>query len=287
MNKNCCLAPNKLTALPQLLHYTTSRNESASEWLVLLHGAGGSITTWKYQWDAFKPYFHLLALDLRDHGLSKDIKPSYASYSFKVLSQDIKTVLDHEGIDRAHFVSLSFGSVLLQDLSLRHPSLIKSAVMAGAIFQANFLIKSFLRTALFFNNFLPYRWMYTTFSYLLMPYKRHQKARKIYQKQARKLTPEEYMKWVSLYREFFRLLDAFFKDGLKFPALIAMGAEDHVFKASAQQMVSKNDQAELFLLNKAGHICNIDRPELFNEKALAFYERFSDGLPVACTLKAQ
>jgi pimeloyl-ACP methyl ester carboxylesterase len=260
-----------------MLNYIRSIQSKASEWLVFIHGAGGSLRTWKYQWETFRPHFHLLAIDLRDHGGSQGMEPAYDRYSFATISREVKEVLDHEGIEEAHFLSLSFGSVLLQDLSLRYPGSIRSAVMAGAVFQPDAPIKGFLRTALLFNKIFPFKWMYTIFSYLVMPYKRHQKARKIYRKEARKLEPEAYMKWVGLYHEFFQLLDRFGAQPLHFPTLIVMGKEDHVFRSSAERMASKNERAELFFLEQAGHICNIDRPEPFNELALAFYERVRKG----------
>lgn len=257
-----------------MLHYERSFLHPEAEWLVFIHGAGGSVATWKYQWEHFRPRFNLLAMDLRDHGASKDLEPAYEHYSFERISADIKEVLDHEGIREAHFLTLSFGSVLLQDLSLRHPSLIRSAVMAGAVFQADAPIKAFLNTALLFHRVLPFRLMYRTFSWLLMPYRRHRTARKIYQRQAEKLDPKAYIKWVGLYHEFFRLLDRFGAKPFAFPALIVMGAEDPVFRASARRIAENSERAELHLLEKAGHICNIDRPKAFNEQALAFYDRF-------------
>ncbi|MEO1256718.1 MAG: alpha/beta hydrolase, partial [Bacteroidota bacterium] len=48
--------------------------------IVFIHGAGGSIQTWKYQFDAFKVDFNVLAIDLRDHGSSKHIQPAYNKY---------------------------------------------------------------------------------------------------------------------------------------------------------------------------------------------------------------
>ncbi|MGJ3236966.1 alpha/beta fold hydrolase [Marivirga sp.] len=252
------------------LNVVTYHNISSKEWIVFIHGAGGSTATWKYQINAFKPFYNLLLIDLRDHGKSKNIVPEVEHYSFDLISEDIKTVLDEHQIEKAHFITLSFGSVIMQDLSIKYPHLVASAIFAGGIFKANNLIKSFVQLARFFNIFLPYKWMYSIFSYLLMPYRKHQKSRKIYQNQAQKLTPGEYMKWVGLYNEFFRLLNRFYHQDINFPALAIMGKEDYIFLKSAKAF-AKNHKSVLFMKIKgAGHICNIDQADIFNELALFF-----------------
>lgn len=252
------------------LNVITCRNLSSKEWVVFIHGAGGSTATWKYQVEAFKPFYNLLLIDLRDHGKSKNIEPELESYNFDIITEDIKKVLDQYEINKAHFITLSFGSVIMQDLSIKYPNLIISAIFAGGIFKANFIIKTFVQLARVFNLFLPYRWMYSVFSYLLMPYKKHQVSRRIYQKQARKLESKEYMKWVGLYSEFFRLLDRFYYQKIHFPVLAVMGSEDYIFLKSAKSFAAKHKQVLIMEIKGAGHICNIDQPKIFNELALYF-----------------
>lgn len=266
------------------LNVITYRNISAKEWIVFIHGAGGSTATWKYQIDAFKSLYNILLLDLRDHGKSKNVQPEAKKYKFDLITEDIKNVLEEHKIERAHFITLSFGSVIMQDLSIKYPDLVASAIFAGGIFKANSLIKSFVQLARVFNIFLPYKWMYSIFSYLLMPYRKHQKSRKIYQKQAEKLTPEEYMKWVGLYNEFFKLLNRFYHQEINFPALAIMGQEDYIFLKSAKAF-AKNQKSVLFMeIQGAGHICNIDQVDKFNELALFFTHqhqyRTEDDFPV-------
>ena len=74
------------------------------------------------QTDAFAPHYRLLLLDLRDHGLSKDILPAFPAYDFDIVAEDILKVLDHLGIEKAHFVSLSIGNVILQKIDMRGPN---------------------------------------------------------------------------------------------------------------------------------------------------------------------
>ncbi len=253
-----------------ILHHQTHNLSNSSEWIVFLHGAGGSTATWKYQLKTFLPFYNVLMIDLRDHGKSKDIEPNHINYKFDIITEDIVKVLNLNEIKKAHFITLSFGSVLLQDLSIKYPKLVASAIFAGGIFKANNWIKSFVNLARFLNLILPYRWMYTLFSWLLMPKETHKNSRKIYQKQAQKLTSLEYMKWVGLYAEFFQLLDRFFNQKIQFNGLVIMGKEDYIFLQAAKSFVQNQKSVRLEIIENAGHICNIDQPEAFNTSAFNF-----------------
>jgi pimeloyl-ACP methyl ester carboxylesterase len=237
---------------------------------VLIHGAGGSIRTWQYQTEAFRPYYRLLLLDLRDHGNSQNVMPALETYSLKAISRDITQVLDHHGIRQANFVTLSMGAFLMQYLMLHQPQRINRSVLAGAVILGNWKIRGFTKFALLFNRILPYRVMYTTFSWLLMPKPSHQRSRAIYLKQAEKITPEAYMRWVGLYNEFFSTLKRFADWQIPKPTLLAMGKSDYVFLSSAKTLARQQPNAHLAVIPHSGHICNIDNAEEFNRVVLDF-----------------
>ena len=112
--------------------------------------------------------------------------------------------------------------------------------------------------------------MYGLFSYLLMPKKRNQVARRIYQIQSAKITQEEYMKWIELYGEFFRLLQSFYHQQVPFPTLVIMGTDDYIFLKSAKDFSKSKSNVSLVELDKKGHICNLEAPDTFNKLALDF-----------------
>ncbi|MDX1629556.1 MAG: alpha/beta hydrolase [Fulvivirga sp.] len=247
-----------------MLFYKTHHLSPEAPWIVFIHGAGGSSDAWQHQWEHFKNHFNLMAMDLRDHGKSKNILPEKKRYSFRLISRDIIAVLDNAGIHKAHFITLSFGSVLMQDLSKRKPGLVASATMAGGIFKGNIWIKGFVHFARLLNIFLTYPQMYRLFSKILMPKKRHQLSRRVYQIYARQLTSEEYLKWLGLYSTFFLTLKRFYEQTIHFPALVVMGADDYVFLQAAKDFSEKHKKVELAIIKQAGHICNIDQPDKFN-----------------------
>ncbi len=253
-----------------LLHFEIVTREDTSPWLVFLHGAGGNIKTWKYQLEAFSQHYNLLLIDLRDHGQSKNIQPAIDKYTFEHISTDIKAVMDHVGVRKAHFVTLSFGSVLMQDFASRYPESVNKIIFAGGIFKGTWAIRAFVHFAKALNLLLPYEKMYSLFSWILMPRERNQKARRLYQMQARKLTQAEYLKWVGLYDEFFRLLSDFFHQRLQHRSLIVMGGDDFVFLRGATQFDRRQTLTQLAVIPTTGHICNVENPAAFNQLALDF-----------------
>lgn len=256
--------------MQEILHFETYQKPDINQWVVFVHGAGGSSKTWLRQLEHFKAFSNVLILDLRDHGQSKNIQPAYEQYTFELVSADIKRVLDSLRIRRAYFISLSFGSVLIQDFSQRYPDMVQKAIFVGGIFNGGLAVRSFVYLARIFNLFLSYRTMYRLFSYILMPKQRNQIARRLYQTQAQKITPIEYMKWVGLYKEFFNLLKRFANQEIDFPALIVMGGDDYVFLKSATRFVRRQPQSQLVIIPQTGHIANIEAPEQFNTIALDF-----------------
>lgn len=241
-----------------------------AEWLVFIHGAGGAVETWKYQVDAFAPYFNLLLLDLRDHGKSKNIEPHYEEYDFRVVTQDILQVVDHHGIKEANFMSLSLGSILLQQVDIARPKLIKRQVMAGGVFKATLKMKVFMHSAKVLNFILPYHIMYKLFSWIVLPKKNHRFSRMIFRVQSKKLTPKEYLKWIGLYNHFFKVLKVYFYRPVDKMSLIVMGDQDHVFFTAAKKFAKVQEEVSMKIMENCGHVCNIEQPHVFNKMALEF-----------------
>ena len=51
-----------------MLHYKTYTNSQFDKWVVMVHGAGGSIEVWFRQVADYARHFNLLLVDLAGHG---------------------------------------------------------------------------------------------------------------------------------------------------------------------------------------------------------------------------
>ena len=252
-----------------LLHYTTHLTGRAdSEWMVFIHGAGGSSLTWKYQVEGFAPHYNLLLIDMRDHGYSKDIQPSYRTYNFEIVTDDLLRAIDHAGVTQAHFIALSLGSIILQKLSARRPTMLRTMIMAGGVFKADWRIASFAHCGKFLSYFVPFRWIYDGFILIVMPRANHKFSRQQYRRQSLKLAPKEFLKWLGLYKDFFAVVRQFYNTPLTTPALLVNGSQDHVFLDAARRYAARHARADLVVMEGRGHLCNLEDRRAFNQIVL-------------------
>ena len=253
-----------------LLHYEVMGAEEGAPWLVFVHGAGGSIRTWKFQVEHFSKNYRLLLLDLRDHGYSKNMKPEYDAYNFEIIASDILKVIDKLNITKANFMSLSVGSVILQKLDIMRPKLIDKMVMAGAIFDGSKCMHAFVHCGKLLTYIIPFRTFYYLFSFIVLPRKNHRLSRYIFRRQSKRMTTVEYLKWVQLYKPFFKLIKAYVSRELPRPCLIIMGDQDHIFGNAAKKFATQQKNAVLSIIKGCGHVVSIESPKVFNQLAFDF-----------------
>lgn len=262
--------------MSDLLHYTTYQKSEDAEWMIFIHGAGGSSLTWKYQVESFKEHYNLLLIDMRDHGYSKDIQPKYRTYDFDIIADDLLRTIDHTGVKKAHFIALSLGSIILQKLNDRRPEMMQTMVMCGGVFKADWRISSFAHSGKFLSYFVPFRWIYDGFILIVMPRRNHSFSRKQYRKQSLKLAPGEFLKWLGLYKDFFSVVRSFYERELTTPSLLVNGSQDHVFLDAAKRYAKKHAPlAELVVMEGKGHLCNLEDRKSFNQIVLDWLEGVS------------
>ena len=89
-----------------MLYSKKLENANSKEWVVFIHGAGGSSSIWHKQIKTFSEKYNLLLIDLRGHGKSQ-IETKKKRYSFKLIAQDVIEVLHAREIENAHFVLIT------------------------------------------------------------------------------------------------------------------------------------------------------------------------------------
>jgi pimeloyl-ACP methyl ester carboxylesterase len=245
------------------------------EWVVFVHGAGGSSSIWYRQVKEFRKVFNVLLIDLRGHGDSQPpmLLPFEGDrYTFDAVSREILDVLDHEEIASAHFVGISLGCILIRTLGEIAPERVRSLVMGGAIIRLNLRSRFLVTMGNAFKRIMPYMWLYRLFAWIIMPRKRHREARNLFVTQAKRLCQKEFIRWFRLTYEVNPLLVRLFEQKeLPIPTLYVMGDEDHMFLPSVSRMVSRHTRfSKLEVLPECGHVVNVDRPELFNLLSIDF-----------------
>lgn len=94
--------------------------------VVLSHSLGSSGIMWEQQMPALVNGYRVLRYDTRGHGGSD--APA-GPYTLDELGNDVVAMLDTLDIERAHFVGLSMGGMIGQNLVLRYPHRLRSLVL--------------------------------------------------------------------------------------------------------------------------------------------------------------
>jgi pimeloyl-ACP methyl ester carboxylesterase len=109
---------------------TDDGDDGAREDLVMVHGLATNLAFWYFQYAAeFSRRFRVTLLDLRGHGRSE--MPA-DGYSPTQMARDLGGLLDHLGIDKAHFVAHSFGGVVALKFACEQPGRVRSMVLADS-----------------------------------------------------------------------------------------------------------------------------------------------------------
>ncbi len=255
-----------------MLHYTSYLHESSKKWVTFVHGAGGSSTIWFKQIRAFKAEFNVLFLDLRGHGNSKpSLKDAFKNkYTFDNVTNDIVEVIDFLNIEKSHFVGISLGTILIRNLAEKYPDRVESMILGGAIMKLNFRSQVLVKLGVVFKSVIPYMMLYRFFAYIIMPRKNHKTSRLLFVNEAKKLYQKEFIRWFKLTSEINPLLRFFRAKDINIPTLYIMGEQDHLFLPSIRKIVGAHVKSTLLVIESCGHVVNVDKPLVFNAKAIAF-----------------
>jgi pimeloyl-ACP methyl ester carboxylesterase len=110
-----------------------------------------------------------------------------------------------------------------------------------------------------------------------MPRRNHKKSRTLFINEAKKLNQQEFIRWFKLASEVNPLLKYFRNTPLTLPSLYVMGSQDAMFLPSIKKLVNKYPKTcALAIAPNCGHVVNIDQPDYFNKKAIAFIKHIGN-----------
>ena len=97
--------------------------------VLLVHGNGGSISSFDHTIPYFSKKYKVIAADSRAHGRSKDHSDSL---SFEQMADDCAALLDSMHINKANVIGWSDGGIVGLLLAIRHPDKILNLASSGA-----------------------------------------------------------------------------------------------------------------------------------------------------------
>lgn len=228
--------------------------------LLLSHGFGSSQRAWASNVNALSSGRRCMTWDMRGHGKS-DSPAGQAAYSAAACVADMAALLDEVGAGKAVVGGLSLGGYLSLAFYIAHPERVTALVLAdtGPGFR---------------NDEARERWNERAYA------------------QADRLERDG-LAALGNDRWFHRSADGVAKaargmlaqrDGsvieclpdVSVPTLVIVGADDAPFMAAANYMTGKIPNATLAVIEHAGHVSNVDRPNVFNARVREFLAKI-DG----------
>lgn len=109
------------------IHYYEA---GSGEPLILVHGIGQSVYTWRNVMGILKDHFHVYAIDLPGHGFSG--KPEI-SYSVEEFALSIEAFMNAKTIVSASFVAFGEGAGYVLDFAMHNPERTKGVILISPV----------------------------------------------------------------------------------------------------------------------------------------------------------
>lgn len=217
--------------------------------VLLLHGNGESIGSFRHQIAAFAQDYRVIAVDSRDHGQSA---ATHGKLTYDLLADDMHALLDSLRIPAAHIVGWSDGGNTGLSLALRYPTRVKSLVTMGANLYAD-------TTAVDAKMLKESRQTHLLASILGIAKKEFRRARRL------TALVLHYPNW--------KPTDL---AAIRTPVLVLAGEKD-IIKRSHTLLIADNIAgAQVQILAGLTHYAPQENPQVFNQAVLHFLQQVTD-----------
>lgn len=239
-------------------------------WVLLSHGLATDLSMWDELTEALKNRYRVLRYDARGHGASA--APA-GDYSLDQLVNDAAGILDALDIKQTLFAGLSMGGMVGLGLMIRHPQKIKGAVIADSRHTTTpDFTKAWLDriTAVRGSGIEAIvastvsRWSSAGLA------ARHPGVVARMEAMVRGTSVNGYCGCAAALA---RLNYGTRLNKIKVPVLVMCGDEDHgAPPENSRQMAAMIEGARFVEIKQAGHIANIEQPEMFNDAVGEFFD---------------
>jgi 3-oxoadipate enol-lactonase len=246
--------------------------------VVLMHGIGGNRSNWHDQLPEFGRYFHAVAWDARGYGDSDDYD---GDLDFGDFGTDLARLLDHFNASRAHLVGLSMGGVIGLDFVSRWPDRVTTLTLCDSLPGFSHLSdeqrREFirLRQEPLLAGKEPKDIAPAVAKSLLSKSPRPESFERLVASMSA-LHKESYLKTIASLANYTLVLEL---EAIRVPTHVVVGAEDTLTPpAASREMARRIPGARLTVIEGAGHLSNIERPEAFNSAVLGFLKEHREEI---------
>lgn len=253
--------------------------------LIFVHEFAGDYRSWESQVRFFSRRYRTIAFNARGYPPS-DVPKDVSAYSQDQAVDDIKGVLDHLGIAKAHVCGLSMGGYATLHFGLRYPDRALSLVVAGAGYGSVSGDRERFKQD---SELIARRFVEDGMAKVAETYSRGPSRVQLMDKDPRgwrefheqlaagsALGHALTLRGVQMSRpSIFDLGDRMEK--LTVPTLIMTGDEDEPCLEPGIFMKRKIPTAGLVVIPKSGHAINLEEPDAFNRAVLDFLTAVDAG----------
>jgi 3-oxoadipate enol-lactonase len=249
----------------------------AGDAVLFLHGIGGNRRNWAGELERVGASFRAIALDFRGYGDSAAIEEPF---EFADLAADALGVLDELGVARAHVVGLSMGGLVAQAVYARAPDRVLSLCLVACRSAAEPVLPGARRENFIQARLEPLRAggpeaLAQSLAPSLIGKQATPEARDAVMASLRKLRTDSYLKIMDARMRIAPFLDP---STVNVPSMIVGSDEDTVAPLDQMRALAEAiPQAQLAVIEGAGHLINIEKPDEFQAVLLEFLRGATRG----------
>ena len=234
--------------------------------LVLVNSLGTDLGMWDGQAPALAERFRLVRYDLRGHGRS-DAPPG--PYTIEAFGADLAGLMDGLGIGRAHVCGLSLGGMVAMWLSIHRPERVERTVLAGTAARIGTAALWEERAEAVRAGGMEAVAGTVIDRFFTAPFRdRRPDVVKGFREALTSTRPAGYVGSCLALRDADLRAEV---GAIAAPVLVVVGAGDVATPPSdAESLHEGIPGSRLVVLRDAGHLCNVEQPELFNAAVLEF-----------------
>ncbi len=241
--------------------------------LMLSNSLMSSYRMWDPQIDALLTGYRVLRYDTRGHGESQTTP---GPYSIELLADDAAALIDHTALGPVHFVGLSMGGMIGQQLAVRHPDKVASLSLCDtasempprSMWDDRIAAARAQGTAGLVDGTIK-RWFVAGFA------EREPQTIATVREMILGTGAEGYIACASAVRD---MSQSHLLSRIQAPTQVIVGREDPACTlAQAEQLQRGIAGSTLHVIDDAAHLANIEKPAEFTALLLAFLARQSSG----------